>query len=275
MSHIFHSPLTVPMKFKSYAAINEEYKADWVKELHELKINTNKEKLTIVNDFHSIFLNNRDTAVLIEKEIISIREYLPYSHLFLFTDINAVALNVWGDPYSIESAKTLDLIPGASLSFSNTGINAVSIAMKLNEMVILNGNEHDLEMFKKWTSICSPIRQNENTIGYLNLSFALFEQNLWAIPVLAQIAVQVERKIFKNSPHFEKKLVVQFINSGFSKRESEVACLWLQNYSVLKISVLLDVSEGTVKNVIQKIYKKTGIRNKAEFLLKYHLTSPQ
>lgn len=58
--------------------------------------------------------------------------------------------------------------------------------------------------------------------------------------------------------------------NGFklAPREKEVARLWLENRSVLYIASKYNITEGTVRNVIKKVYRKVGVQDKGDFYKK-------
>ncbi len=41
---------------------------------------------------------------------------------------------------------------------------------------------------------------------------------------------------------------------------------WLMNYSVLRIASEMGIAEGTVRSLIKKVYAKTKISNKGQFM---------
>jgi len=51
-----------------------------------------------------------------------------------------------------------------------------------------------------------------------------------------------------------------------TERESEIVALILESYTNKEIADELYISEGTVKNHIYKIYKKTNVRNRTELV---------
>ncbi|WP_420849594.1 helix-turn-helix transcriptional regulator [Paenibacillus montanisoli] len=57
-----------------------------------------------------------------------------------------------------------------------------------------------------------------------------------------------------------------FDKYGLSNREKQAAYGWLMNYSALRIANEMGITEGTVRNLIKRIYAKTKISDKGQFI---------
>ena len=55
---------------------------------------------------------------------------------------------------------------------------------------------------------------------------------------------------------------------GFSAREADVALLAMEGYSVLAIAHHLGIAESTVATHLKRVYRKLGVRSRAELALK-------
>lgn len=55
---------------------------------------------------------------------------------------------------------------------------------------------------------------------------------------------------------------------GFSGREADVALLAMEGYSVLAIAHQLGIAESTVATHLKRVYRKLGVRSRAELALK-------
>ncbi|MNY72210.1 Bacterial regulatory protein, luxR family [compost metagenome] len=61
----------------------------------------------------------------------------------------------------------------------------------------------------------------------------------------------------------------QFQMYNLTPREREVAYAWLNNQSVLKIANKMGITEGTVRNMLKKVYAKTKVGDKGQYFRKF------
>ncbi|WP_410512436.1 LuxR C-terminal-related transcriptional regulator [Paenibacillus sp. BR2-3] len=181
---------------------------------------------------------------------------IPLAHLFLLTDQQGDILYLQGSREILIRLEAVGINVNASLSAANAGINAISLAMYLNDMVVVEGHEHTLEIFREWTCLCVPIPLPDNEVGYLDLSFQKGVHIQFAIPLLKHISWLIQSKMTYEQ-HTDQLQKLEMFN--LSKRELEVAQYWLYNKSVLHISHVLGIAEGTVRNTLKKVYRKTGV----------------
>jgi DNA-binding CsgD family transcriptional regulator len=156
---------------------------------------------------------------------------------------------------------------GSLFTIGNAGMNAISVAIELKDWVFLSGAEHDLQLFKQWNCFCSPVRQHGEIIGYIDMSFSVRDDHFLMASLFTNTLQGMEAELETSD---QRALVCErFQIYRLSPREKEVGYMWLNNYSALRIASELGITEGTVRNVIKKIYRKTEVCDKGQFMRKF------
>ncbi|WP_309271777.1 LuxR C-terminal-related transcriptional regulator [Paenibacillus sp.] len=222
------------------------------------------------NKLEKKIMANHQLIHHVKREIEGIRSYLSDHYVFLLTDAEGIALYVTYNEKMASTLSNLRVMPGASFNLIHAGLNAISVAKEVRSTVVVSGSEHDLDLFKSCICICTPIYMDGDPIGYMNLSVEVGKDISFAIPLLHYIVSAVEELLMKDNPHHEERRVLKLLKlHGLTKREMEIALQWLKNYSVPRISSSLGITEGTVRNMLKKIYLKTNVRNKGEFIRRF------
>lgn len=190
------------------------------------------------------------------------------SVVFIYTTVEGIVLSVTGPKELVTPLnQQYNLGAGSLFTIENAGLNAISISIELKDWVFLSGTEHDFKLFKAWNCFCSPVRQHGEIIGYLDMSFAVKDDHLLMAGLFASTLKSIEERLGKCD---QKTLAYgQFQNYRLSPREKEIAYMWLNNCSALRIASELGITEGTVRNVIKKIYRKTEVYDKGQFIRKF------
>lgn len=215
-------------------------------------------------------IKHRNLIQIAKEEIKSINGKISVPFVFILTDKTGDVLFLEAPKIILEKLESLNIGVGTCFSMNCAGINAISVAMEVKRVTAVIGEEHSLRLFFNWSCVCSPIFFGSKIIGYLNLSFSKSVCISFAVPFVAKIVEQIENKyvaIPKDSKN--EHIIEMFENYGLTNREKEVALGWLLNGSTLYISQLLGISEETVRTVIKKIYAKTGVRDKSQFIKKF------
>lgn len=187
--------------------------------------------------------------------------------LYLFTDKNGIVLDYFGSSEIMDGLHRINLRAGASFHLTEAGINAISLSMLQKDRVYLRGEKHCLRMFHGWTCICSPVRQNGQIVGYIDFSFSVRESCSHAMILLSRTVAELEQRMQSREARNEQ-LERYMDDLKLAPREKEVAKLWLENRSVLYIASKFNITEGTVRNVIKKVYRKVGVQDKGDFYRK-------
>lgn len=215
-----------------------------------------------------IFKRNREFIDLADQDISLIDPEIGIPHFFVVTDPNGVALRFIGQTEVIDHLRKFNVDAGTHFALEHSGINGISLAMRLQTTVVLQGDQHTLRLFKDWTCVCSPVNIMGEICGYIGLSFGVEVDVTFAVPLLKKTIEELESKL-KQSISREAAAYLLFEPYNLSNREKEVAFGWLQNKSVLQMSHAMGITEGTVRNVLKKVYSKTGVGDKGQFFIKF------
>lgn len=193
------------------------------------------------------------------------------SAVFMITAVDGTVITTCGQSDLLRQMEVEHNIgPGTVFELQRTGMNAITVARELHQWVFLNGAEHELSMFKRWSCFCSPIRQDGRIVGYLDLSFADGEDHVLFATIFDFALRGIEEGLRNQCPDVRKEKVMERLRAyHLTPRELEIGYLWLMNNSVRSIAEELVLAEGTVRLVTKKIYKKTEVSDKGGFLSKF------
>lgn len=196
--------------------------------------------------------------------------YIIEPHLFVLADRNGTIKNLYAKPQMTQQLEQINFKTGSSLSLANAGINGVSFAMKMNQTVVVQGREHDLQFLTQWTCICAPIKHNNETIAYIDLSIHADKDVSFAVPILKQIVRKIEESLTKKIP-ITKKVHFRTIlkNYKLTQRETDVALLLIDNLSHELIAKKLFISVETIRTHSRKVYAKTNAKDRSDFIRQF------
>ncbi len=213
---------------------------------------------------HSTFISQTNEVIR------SLHEQLCTPHFFILTDADGMMLDAVSFNSALQLLENINIGLGTLFALDCGGINAISMAMLLHSTVVLKGTEHTLDLFKDWTCICFPIKNGESVVGYLDLSFKSDIEVTFAVPLLERAIREIEKKLQNLNPEIKQKKIIELFDAySLSIREKEVGYRWLQNQSALQIATSMGITEGTVRNMLKKVYAKTGICDKGQFIRKF------
>lgn len=221
-------------------------------------------------------LAKNDTLVNIaNKEGLLCPDAFYFPYLLMLTDANGVIMHITGDEASVASVERINNIGvGSSLSFSSAGTNAVSAAIELHRATYISGQQHYLDTFSDWTSICVPIRNSEQqTACYLSISTYHKVPAPLIYPCLESISAKIEYELKKsemqNKSWFVEEILEERLRSfPLTVREKEVAMYWLLDYDYKQIGKVVGISENTVRVYITRINSKLRVNSKASLILR-------
>lgn len=210
---------------------------------------------------------NEQLIQIARHEIDRWKGLIPAAHLFLLADAEGVALYLHCPSKMDKPLREAGLQEGVHFSLDRLGINGISMAMERQTIVAVRGPEHDVEVLKDMNCICIPIRSKDGIAGYLDLSFSRQHDIEFAIPILLRIVARIETRLNNEvTDRSRERLYEAFDRFGLSPREKEAAYGWLRNYSALRIADEMGISEGTVRNLIKKVYAKTKQNDRGQFI---------
>ncbi|GKS09873.1 hypothetical protein YDYSY3_08730 [Paenibacillus chitinolyticus] len=203
-----------------------------------------------------------------ELAALNIAIFVP--HVFVISDPYGIAIELIGKEDTIVGLELINFGVGTSFAIESTGFNAISLAMKLESTTVVQGKEHSLDLFQNWSCICVPIRLNGAVYGYVDFSFNTNMDVTFAVTLIEKTVCLIEKKLERKNPEYKlEKMEKLFEQFGLTKREKEIACGWLQNKSVMDMANVLGITEGTIRNMLKKVYAKTGVCNKGDFFRKF------
>ena len=195
---------------------------------------------------------------------------LPVAYFFLLADEEGYAIHLHCPSELSRPLQKAGLREGVCFSLLHLGINGISMAMERQTIVAVRGQEHDVELLHSLNCLCVPIRSKDQTVGYLDMSFSRQHEIEFAIPILLQIVDKIERKLSDDAEEKGKQRLFEvFDQYRLTAREKEAAYGWLRNYSALRIAEEMGITEGTVRNLIKKVYAKTKQGDKGNFIQEF------
>lgn len=215
-------------------------------------------------------IKKKETLCLLQDEIRDMDHLVSIPYLFIFADSDGTVLDYSGTDSLIRFFERNRIIYGTSLAMKNAGINAVSLSMELQSLSVVIGSEHRNRLFSEIACVCSPIQTKNGIMGYLGLSFHSLHEVTFAIPLIERIAQNIQDKVPQKDPAYQKeRIYTLFGEYRLTNREKEIAYGWLENKNVPEIADMYDISPNTVRTYIKKIYAKTNVNHKGEFLKKF------
>ncbi|MBU7318319.1 helix-turn-helix transcriptional regulator [Paenibacillus oleatilyticus] len=165
--------------------------------------------------------------------------------------------------------ESMNIGVGTSLALPYLGMNAVALVMMTHKPAVVHGDEHQFVSFKGFTSVGTPIQVENATKGFLCMFYPCGHDYMFAMLLMNSMAGSIARKLDNELAKIQKERIFNLFRSHrLSPRECEIGYYWLQNQSALFISATLGITEGTVRNVVKSIYRKTHVRDKAQFISK-------
>ncbi|MEF3306760.1 LuxR C-terminal-related transcriptional regulator [Paenibacillus sp. GYB003] len=207
---------------------------------------------------------------LLQEEIRNMKHLVPIPYVFAFADSDGTVLDYIGADSFIDFLESNYIKHGTSFSMKDAGINAISLSMESQSLSVVIGSEHSNASFAELACVCTPIRIKHVTVGYLGLSFHYSHEVTFAIPLIERLAKNIQEKLPLKDPTIQKELIyARFDEYDLTNREKEIAYGWLDNKSVPEIADRCGISPNTVRTFIKKIYAKTRVNQKGEFLKKF------
>jgi DNA-binding CsgD family transcriptional regulator len=206
---------------------------------------------------------------LVSLEINACLSNFVKRHVFAYIDADEVILDFYGTETITRMLNKYN-VQGVSCSMEDVGLSAVSIAKQTARTAVVVGAEHSLQLLSEIMSVCVPIHVDGKIASYLCLVLGVNEDVEFAVALTEQLVKQIENKIHRGAAApSAQQIESHFDKYGLSLREKEVASRWLHNQTTVQISSTLYITEGTVRNMIKKIYKKTNVKGRAQFISKF------
>lgn len=214
-----------------------------------------------------------DQRALIGRACEVFTEVHPLLHnrsaLFILADPHLQVLEIYSAPEVICRCADLGIRPGASLTETSCGTNAVAMAAYLREPSIIQGSQHYSRIFHNWSCVAVPIMdENGEHSGFVDISLsatddlgdALALASLMAdkltntgkrplsVPTLNALAAPHGRVV--NSRKFKP----------ISTTQKSILAALQNGMTCKQIAVQLDMSPRTVESHLEKLRKKFGAK---------------
>lgn len=205
------------------------------------------------------------------SEIETVQAYIGIPFLFLLADASGTVMECISSataPAALQS-QHLQLKRGVRLDRDHAGVNAISLAMETGKVSLVRGNEHSSGLLQHLNCICVPLIRGNIAEAYIDVSFERDREPEWALPLIVKLADSIAAAWKANDPEQAEAARLHFFDEHrLSGREREVAALWYLNKSALFIAQELGITEGTVRNVLKKIYVKLSIGDRSALIHK-------
>ncbi|UJF34224.1 hypothetical protein [Paenibacillus hexagrammi] len=207
---------------------------------------------------------------IVQEELSQLTGRIATPHFFIMADREGIVIHVEGRPKILRDIRHYGVQEGTSFSLEHAGINGISASMQTHSLFVVQGFEHTLQMFRDWSCICMPIYQDNEIVAYLDLTLRTGSNLCFPVALLEKAVHVIEAKWQASNPQSRRtQIYADFEQFGLTAREKEVAYGWLHNQSALQMSTVMNITEGTVRNLLKKVYVKTKVSDKGQFMRKF------
>ncbi|WP_053373631.1 helix-turn-helix transcriptional regulator [Paenibacillus sp. FJAT-27812] len=215
--------------------------------------------------------SNSQLLHVAKDELNVLRSTLSIPYFIIIADQDGDAIEMLCSSGMLHFLQGKGIMPGLSFSMAKKGINAISLSIELEKPTVVRGKEHHIQLLREWNCVCVPIVLNNKNRAYIKLAFNLKYDIDFAVSVMMQVKKNIERELLSNCPSKMKEITYLCFNKyGLSMREKEAAYGWFLNHSTLRIAGDMGITEGSVRNIIKKVYTKTQVNDKGQFIWKFN-----
>ncbi len=117
--------------------------------------------------------------------------------ILLLTDAHGLVIGVEGDADTLDLAKGILLVPGATWDELATGTNAIGTALAVGQAVQVHGAEHFCEGIKQWTCAAAVVRDpcDASVVGAIDVSGTSRTYSRQSLAFVVSAAAQVEARL--------------------------------------------------------------------------------
>jgi transcriptional regulator of acetoin/glycerol metabolism len=206
---------------------------------------------------------NNELIDVFRKNVNSIFKQLKERYVFLLTDTEGYLLEMVYEKKIYNNLDKSGFKIGTSFKEESCGTNAISLAMRLNQLVYLKPEQHYCNIFKEWYCIAIPLIIDDEIIGYLDLS--TIKDNM-----VDEMVVIVELLAYKIVSDYIRMFGNKAKNSRVKLTEEQLKVLKLvtKGYKDIVIAKELGISINTVNYHKRNIFKKLDVRSTREAIAK-------
>ena len=209
------------------------------------------------------------------------RDFTEGNDLFVLSDANARLISLHSSPDILRAATNdLGLGAGVLLSETNFGTNAVALALRYLEPMIIQGQEHYCRMLQNWSAVALPVLDGDGQavacVAILNCSNSSLSEKL----LLAKFMVKALEKFYcppgadtasaeaalvRRRPERRKKT----LSVGLTSRQHQVLQLFAQGKSYKQIAREIGISSfKTVEEHLDAVREKLQVAHRRECIQK-------
>jgi transcriptional regulator of acetoin/glycerol metabolism len=143
----------------------------------------------------------------------------------------------------------LSVVPGCLITEEVAGTNGLGTALEEARPVQIVGGEHFAEQFQAFTCVGSPIRHpiTRHIAGLVNLACGHKDTNALILPMVTEIASEIERELYLHASEGERALLESFLREA---RTSSRAIVSMSEQVVMANVAATRVLEGADQAVL-------------------------
>jgi transcriptional regulator of acetoin/glycerol metabolism len=193
------------------------------------------------------------------------------SSVFILTDAHARIIELYAASEILYRLSQREVRPGASLQEEICGTNAMALALRYREPVIIRGKQHFARLFEDWCCIAAPVVGSaREPVACLDLSMSHEARLGEVLPLVCMLA----ERLFPGESHDGATRHAPFLISPkppklslgptFTARERESLTLLCAGKSTKEIAQATALSPDTVKSHLKRIYAKLEVHTRVE-----------
>jgi transcriptional regulator of acetoin/glycerol metabolism len=235
------------------------------------RLDSNLDQLTDVwkGDALVALLSKNERLIFSGKEVFElIHRMLPdKSCIFMLTNRQARVMALFSTPEMICQSANKGIQPGASLAEKSCGTNAVALAIKYKERIVLKGVQHFARLLQDWSCIAVPVfdMRNNSVVACVALSLSSRAEIGEKIPIVELIArelvytcrSQINQFTASNRSDEERSL---------SPRQSIVLQMVMEGLNSKEIASFLGISPRTVESHLEVMRKRFGAKTTSNLI---------
>jgi len=206
---------------------------------------------------------NKKFIEVFRKCVNRVRTQLKKRYIFLLVDSEGYLLDILYNKKIYKDIIGLGIRRGTSFKEESCGTNAISLAMKLKELIYLKPEEHYCDIFKQWYCIATPLCIDNDIVGYLDISTVKHNMADEMVVFTELLAYQIEKEYKEKVKNKEEDNAVEL-----SKDQLKVLKLIARGYEDSAIAYELKISINTVNYHKRNIFKKLGVCCTREAIVK-------
>ncbi|MGE5628958.1 MAG: sigma-54-dependent Fis family transcriptional regulator [Solirubrobacterales bacterium] len=221
--------------------------------------------------------NNKDLIIAALPFIDQLYSFVKGSSFFtILTDAEGCILNVIGDEKILSEAFMFKMIPGAYMNDENIGTNAMSIVINEGQPVQIEGKDHFIEAYNKWTCSAAPIKDADGKlIGVIDLTGYTENVHPHTLGMVVAAAFSIEKLIADKSTGKTRKMydklsdckAVYTFNKIIGSDEKFLDTInYSKKVSRSKSTILITGESGTGKEVFAQSIHNYSDRNEMPFV---------